>query len=278
MNNQTYIGYTFKIKPLQPAMDILIAELSEIGFESFVEQEEGLEAFILKDQWHHNLLNNIYILNAKEFEIHYTFSEIENTNWNTEWEKNFQPIFVDDKVCVRAPFHQPSSLKYDIIIAPKMSFGTGHHQTTHMMIQHILNNNFANKYVLDMGAGTGVLAILAKVRGAKAVDAIDIDNWCYINSLENISLNKCTDINVLQGDSSLLKPSSYNIILANINRNILVTDMPKYAAALKPNGEIYLSGFYKEDIYIIEAEAKKYKLKLTQTLEKEQWVALKFVN
>lgn len=273
-----YIGYEFKVKPLQPGVDILIAELGEVGFESFVETEEGISAYIQKEDWNTNILEDIQILNSKEFEIHYTFEEIQQTNWNIEWEKNFSPIIVDDVCSVRAPFHEKPNTIYDIVIEPKMSFGTGHHETTHMMIQHILKNDFTNKSVLDMGCGTGILAILAEMKGAKPIDAIDYDNWCYLNSLENVERNDRKHITVLEGDAELLKNRSYDIIIANINRNILLNDINVYVGCLNTNGSLFLSGFYREDIPSIEAECNKYNLKLVEVIEENNWVALKFVN
>ncbi|MCL4167925.1 UNVERIFIED_CONTAM: hypothetical protein GTU68_017471, partial [Idotea baltica] len=166
MSNIIYIGYYFKVQPLQPSVEILIAELGYAGFESFVETQEGVTAYIQKNEWHDAILNDIQILKSEEFEISYTFEDIAQTNWNAEWEKNFRPIVVNNECTVRAPFHDKTNTKYDILIEPKMSFGTGHHETTHMMIQYILRNNFKNKSVLDMGCGTGVLAILAEKKGA----------------------------------------------------------------------------------------------------------------
>lgn len=273
-----YIGYEFKVNPLQPGVDILIAELGEVGFESFVETEEGLSAYIQKEDWNENILEDIQILNSKEIEIHYTFEEIEQTNWNIEWEKNFNPIIVDDVCTVRAPFHEKPNTIYDIVIEPKMSFGTGHHETTYMMIQHILKNDFTNKSVLDMGCGTGILAILAEMKGAKPIDAIDYDNWCYLNSLENVERNDCKHITVLEGDARLLKNRSYDIIIANINRNILLNDINVYVGCLNKNGLLFLSGFYRDDIASIEEECNKYNLKLVEFIEENNWVALKFVN
>ncbi|EPR72528.1 Ribosomal protein L11 methyltransferase [Winogradskyella psychrotolerans RS-3] len=277
--SEIYIGYTFKVSPLQPAVEILIAELGYAGFESFVENEEGVIAYIQKEEWNENILDAIYILGSDEFKIDYTFEDIEQTNWNEEWEKNFNPIVVDDLVSVRAPFHEKrDDVKYDLIIEPKMSFGTGHHETTHMMIQHILQNDFKNKSVLDMGCGTGVLAILAEKVGATKLDAIDIDNWCYLNSLENVERNDCENISVYEGDVTLLNGKKYDSIIANINRNILLADISEYAKCLNENGSLFLSGFYQEDIPIIEAECNKQMLKLTKTLQKGQWVSLKFIN
>jgi ribosomal protein L11 methyltransferase len=200
------------------------------------------------------------------------------TNWNAEWEKNFNPIVVGDQCAIRAPFHDPFDVKYDIIIEPKMSFGTGHHETTHMMIEHILASDFTNKSVLDMGCGTGVLAILSKKNGAEVVEAIDIDNWCYLNSLENISRNDCAEISVLQGDASLLKGKRFDVIIANINRNILLKDLSTYAACLNENGSLFLSGFYDSDCELIESSCLKLGLKFETKRIRNSWVALKFVN
>ncbi|WP_431106517.1 50S ribosomal protein L11 methyltransferase [Winogradskyella poriferorum] len=278
MTNQIYIGYEFKVDPLQPASEILIAELGYAGFESFVEHSEGVTAYIQKEDWNAFILDEIEILNSEEFKITYEFNEIEQTNWNEEWEKNFKPIVVDDLVTVRAPFHEKPKTKYDLIIEPKMSFGTGHHETTHMMIQHILKNDFEGKSVLDMGCGTGVLAILAEKVGATKLDAIDIDNWCYLNSLENVERNDCKNISVYEGDVRLLDGKHYDIIIANINRNILLADIPTYVKCLNSNGELYLSGFYEEDIPMLEDLCNKHMLKLKETIKRGDWVSLKFIN
>lgn len=278
MSNTIYIGYQFKVAPLQPGTEILIAELGYAGFESFVETEEGVTAYIQKDEWNAKILEEIQILDSDEFDITYTFEDIEPTNWNEEWEKNFNPIVVDEVCSVRAPFHEAPGTEYDIVIEPKMSFGTGHHETTHMMIQHILKNNFKGKSVLDMGCGTGVLAILAEMKGAKPIDAIDYDNWCYLNSMENVERNNCEHITVLEGDVSLLKDQTYDIIIANINRNILLNDLAAYAKCMNLNGSMFLSGFYVDDIPAIEEECNKHGLSYVERLEKNKWVALKFVN
>lgn len=278
MSNIIYIGYYFKVKPQQPAVEILIAELGYAGFESFVETDEGVTAYIQKDEWREAILEDIQILNSDEFEITYTFEDIEQTNWNAEWEKNFNPIIVDNVCAVRAPFHDKFDTQYDIIIEPKMSFGTGHHETTHMMIQHILNNDFKNKSVLDMGCGTGVLAILAELKGANLIDAVDYDNWCYLNSLENVERNNCNHITVIEDDASVLKNKKYDIIIANINRNILLQDLKTYASCLNKNGMLFLSGFYNDDIPMIKAECEKHLLKFEEKLERNNWVSLKFLN
>ena len=278
MSNIIYKGYYFKVEPLQPAVEILIAELGYAGFESFVETEEGVTAYIQKEEWNQNILEDIQILNSDEFDITYTHEDIEQTNWNAEWEKNFNPIVVDDVCAVRAPFHEKFDTEYDIIIEPKMSFGTGHHETTHMMIQHILQNDFKDKSVLDMGCGTAVLAILAEMKGANPIDAIDIDNWCYLNSLENVERNNCKHISVYEGEASLLKDKNYDIIIANINRNILLQDIATYAKCLNTNGSLFLSGFYEEDIPLIEKECNANNLQHLKTLKRNNWVALHFKN
>jgi ribosomal protein L11 methyltransferase len=278
MADTVYIGYYFKVSPLQSGVEILIAELGYAGFESFVETEEGVTAYIQKADWNDAILNDIQILKSDKFDISFTFDEIEQVNWNAEWEKNFNPIIVDDLCSVRAPFHEKPNTRYDIIIEPKMSFGTGHHETTHMMIQHILKNDFKNKSVLDMGCGTGVLAILTEMKGATAIDAIDIDNWCYLNSLENVERNNCQHISVYESDASFLRGRSYDIIIANINRNILLNDIKIYASSLNKNGMLFLSGFYDSDISFIEEACNEHLLKLDEKIKKNNWVALKFLN
>ncbi len=277
MSETVYIAYSFQVEPLQPASEILMAELGYAGFESFVETEIGIIAYIQEQDCNESILDDIQILKSEEFSISHTKENIEQTNWNKEWEKNFNPIMVDDLCTVRAPFHEKPKTKYDIVIEPKMSFGTGHHETTHMMIQHILKTNFYDKSVLDMGCGTGVLAILSEMKGAKPIEAIDIDNWCYLNSLENVERNNCQNISVYEGDANLIKDRKYDIILANINRNILLNDIKSYASCLNKNGILFLSGFYKNDIPILEEECRKHMLKLDEKLERNDWVSLKFL-
>jgi ribosomal protein L11 methyltransferase len=273
---QTYIAYHFSIQPLEPAREILIAELGNLAFESFKETDSGMIAYIPKNDWHKNILDDVFVLNNEEFTISYKKEEIDPINWNSEWEKNFEPIEIENAVSIRAPFHEQGNLQYNIVIEPKMSFGTGHHETTYLMIKHILQLDLKGKTVLDMGCGTAVLAILAEMRGAIKLDAIDYDPWCYENSLENIERNKSLHIKVYEGDASLLVNKSYDVIIANINRNILLQDMETYINSLAKKGVLLLSGFYKEDIPILDAAVSKYKLKLDLILEKNNWVALKY--
>lgn len=278
MNSLKYIAYHFKIEPIQPGTEILIAQLSELGFESFIESVDGVSAFIQSSDWNDSILENVSILQSKEFEITSTLEEIEQVNWNQKWEENFNPILVDATCYVRAPFHQPIQVTYDIVIEPKMSFGTGHHETTYMMIQHILRNDFVNKSVLDMGCGTAVLAILSELKGSNPILAIDYDHWCYQNSLENVQRNGCKNISVLQGSAELLDSKSFDVILANINRNVLLDQIETYARCLNSEGALYLSGFYNSDVNLIEEKCNKHMLKLVDKLEENNWVSLKFIN
>lgn len=273
-----YIEYDFTVAPKEPATEILIAELGYAGFESFVEHANGVTAYIQKDAWHTDVLKDIAILSSTEFTIDYEVKEIEQTNWNSEWEKNFDPIQVDGLVSIRAPFHENPNLTYDIVIEPKMSFGTGHHETTHMMVQHLLKLDLENKATLDMGCGTGILAIFAEMKGAKPLDGIDIDNWCYLNSIENAERNNAKHISFYEGDASLLTNQKYDVIIANINRNILLNDMKTYTSCLNQNGVLLLSGFYKEDIPTIDQEVTTYGLTLQNTLERNNWVSLKYLK
>lgn len=271
-----YLEYKFVIEPLQPASEILIAELGYAGFESFVENEDGVTAYIPSEEFDEEIFAGIHILQSKEFEINYSSKEIEQVNWNIEWEKNFSPILVDERCSVRAPFHEKPDTEYDIVIEPKMSFGTGHHATTHMMLQFILKEDWTGKSVLDMGCGTGVLAILAEMKGAAEIEAIDIDNWCYQNTLENVERNGCELISVYEGGAELLQDKKFDRIIANINRNILLDQIPIYFKCLNAGGKLYLSGFYTEDIPAIEEKCEENDLELMDQLERENWVALSF--
>lgn len=273
-----YIGYHFTVEPKELGSEILIAELGELPFDSFIETENGFSAYILKDLWNETILSDIYILENPEFKISYSFEEIEQVNWNAEWEKNFDPIDVDGLCHVRAPFHEKTNAQFDIVIEPKMSFGTGHHETTHMMIQHLLEMEVTGMKTLDMGCGTAILAILAEMKGAKPIDAIDIDNWCYLNSIENAERNHCQHISVYEGDASLLVGKKYDLIIANINRNILLNDMATYANCLNKDGIILFSGFYEQDIPFIDAACVENGLQFVKKIQRNNWVSLKYVN
>ena len=273
-----YLGYHFTVEPKDMGSEILVAELGELPFESFIESDFGVTAYIQKQFWNETILEEVQILNSPEFVISYTIEEIEQVNWNEEWEKNFEAIDVDGKCHVRAPFHPKTNAEFDIIIEPKMSFGTGHHETTHMMIQHLLETDIVGMKTLDMGCGTAILAILAEMKGAKPIDAIDIDNWCYLNSIENAERNNCKNITVYEGDAAILKDKKYDLIIANINRNILLNDMQSYVDCLNPKGTILFSGFYTEDILFIDASCIEKGLTFVKKLERNNWVSLKYVN
>jgi ribosomal protein L11 methyltransferase len=273
-----YLGFHFAVEPKELGSEILVAELGELPFESFIESHSGIVAYIQKQFWTANVLDNLHILSSPEFKISYTIEEIDQVNWNEEWEKNFEAIDVEGMCHVRAPFHPKTEAKYDIVIEPKMSFGTGHHETTHMMIQHLLETDVVGKKTLDMGCGTAILAILAEMKGAQPIDAIDIDNWCYLNSIENAARNNCNQITVYEGDADLLKGKKYDLIIANINRNILLNDMKSYVDCLNKEGILLLSGFYNEDIPFIDASCTEKGLSYLKKLERNNWVSLKYIN
>lgn len=274
-----YTACHFTFKEVQPWREVLVASLCELPFESFEEKENTLIAYIP-----HKLFNNSDVEEILEnFQEHvstYSFQIIKDENWNSEWEKNFKAIEINNQCIVRAPFHETQKKhQYDILINPQMSFGTGHHQTTSLILDYMTNNNWDNKTVLDMGCGTGVLAILAKKMGANKVTAIDIDEWSFENTLENIKLNNVNNIEVFKGDASLLyEKEKYDVIIANINRNILLNDFEVYANSLKSNGEILMSGFYTTDIDSLTEKASTLNLKLTYKNSKEDWAMVKFVK
>jgi ribosomal protein L11 methyltransferase len=276
--SNNYIAYHFKIDPIAMGSEILIAQLEATPFESFEETAIGVSAFVQKKLWNETILEGIEILNSDAFQITYTTEEIEQVNWNEEWEKNFDPIDVDGICYVRAPFHEKNNALYDIVIEPKMSFGTGHHETTHMMIQHLLELDCMSKKTLDMGCGTAILAILAEMKGAQPIDAIDIDNWCYLNSIENAERNNCIHITVYEGDAYLLKNKKYDLIIANINRNILLNDMKAYVDCLNKNGILLLSGFYEEDFDAINESCVNFGLTFKKKRARNNWISLKYVN
>ncbi|MDD2997167.1 MAG: 50S ribosomal protein L11 methyltransferase [Paludibacter sp.] len=276
-----FIQVNFSFDTFEEFMaDILAAELAEIGFDSFVPCENGMLAFIPETKFNENSLKDAIDNYPLEVAISYEIVTVASKNWNEEWEKHyFEPIVIGEECVIHSSFHKDIPVaKYDIIIDPKMAFGTGHHETTSLVIGEILKMDLTNKKVLDMGCGTAVLAILAAMRGATELLAIDIDSWCTENSLENIALNKVSGIEVKLGGAELLVGLDFDIILANINRNILLADMEKYAACLTTGGELYMSGFYKADIPVIEAEANRNGLELIDFKEKNNWVVVKSVK
>ena len=271
MNN--YLEFNFNISPLQPWNEILMAELIEIGFDSFTEEHNGILAYIQKDIFDDKQLQEINMFSNEAVEISYTYQEMPNINWNEEWEKNFEPINVENQVSIRAEFHSNQNLPHEIIIQPKMSFGTGHHATTYLMIQQMLDMDFENKTVLDMGCGTSVLAIFAKQKGAGKTVAIDIDEWSVENSKENAERNN-VDLDISQGTADNLGAENFDIILANINRNILISDIPTYVSVLNNVGQLLLSGLCFFDVDDILEVCNEQKLTLKRKLQREEWVSL----
>ena len=260
--------------------DMLINTLGEVGFDTFEELEFGFKAYIPVDDFDEAKLIEAITPYQEMFTFSYEITLIPQKNWNEVWESNFEPINIRDKIFVRATFHQPRpEIQYEIIIDPKMAFGTGHHQTTSMMLELMLENEFSGKNVLDMGCGTGILAIMASKLGATTVTAIDYDLVCYESTLENAQLNNIANINAMCGSKEVIPNEQFDTILANINRNILLDQIPRYSEVLKAEGELYLSGFYEQpDLDIIMDEARKYGLKYIIHKNNSNWVAAKFVK
>ena len=271
-----YIECSFEVTPKVPGTDILLAQLSEHPFESFEETEKGLNAYIRKPDWQSKLLEDVGILKDPSFKITKQIREIPPENWNKKWETHFNPIVIGSKCRVRAPFHEKKEVQYDIVIEPKMSFGTGHHETTHMMLEFLLDMNLNGKAVLDMGCGTAVLAILAAMKGAADVDGIDIDHWSYLNAIENADRNGQGGITIMEGDAGVIPVKKYNCILANINRNILRKDIGIYSDHLEAKGRLLLSGFYLEDEPTITAACNKAGLTFNKKATRNKWVAAQY--
>lgn len=276
-----YLEFTFRTQPCtETANDVLCAVLGEVGFESFVEQPDGLAAYIQKDLYDEDAVRQaVDDFPLPDTTVTYSYVEAEDKDWNEEWEKNFfQPIVIGDRCVVHSTFHHDvPQVPYDIVINPQMAFGTGHHETTSLIIGELLDSDLQGKSVLDMGCGTSILAILARMRGAARCTAVDIDDWCVRNSLENITLNHLDSIDVYQGDaSSLADKGPFDVVIANINRNILLADMKHYTARMNPGATLLMSGFYTDDIAAIRAEAESLGLTFVEYREKNRWAAVKF--
>lgn len=259
--------------------EILIAELYASGFDSMMETEEGIDAYVLVEEYDAKVLNQL-TAKYKEASISYSTSEFENKNWNEEWEKNYDPIVVEDKCLVRATFHKTfGNYPYEIIITPKMSFGTGHHSTTYLMLKHQMGTDHEDKRVLDAGCGTAILAVMAEKLGAKEVIAYDIDDWSIENAPENVALNDCKNIQVLGGTIATIDlQGEFDIILANINKNVLLDELEAYSTFTKSGGTVILSGFYKHDNDDLVAKGNQFGLELIGQNEKNDWSSLIFVK
>lgn len=277
----TFIEVCFNIKVSDSAdinsdivREILVAELSVLNFESFVNYDDVLKAYVREDSFDEQAVKDLYLFHNPNFQINIEFNCIEQQNWNAEWEKSFEPIEVNGKCVVRAPFHDKKEVEFDIVITPKMSFGTGHHETTYQMISQILNFDMKSMSVLDMGCGTGILAILAAMKGANSIIAIDIDEWAYYNAIENTLENKCGHIVVKHGGAELVGNDSFDFIFANINLNILLNDMSAYANVMHSGSKIIFSGFYTSDIPLINEKAESLGMYSISKTEKNRWAAL----
>lgn len=260
--------------------DLLIDELGSVGFDTFEDQDYGFSAYIPSSNLDIQALETVLLSQVDGYQLDYKIEDIEEQNWNVLWESNFNPIIVDDRIYVRATFHEAlPSYDYEIVIDPKMSFGTGHHQTTSMMLSYILENDFKGKRVLDMGCGTGILAILASKRGAASVVAIDFDSICFDSVIENRELNNVTNIEARLGSKEAIGAEMFDSIIANINRNILLDQLETYAAVLKSKGELYLSGFYEDqDLQILKDKCESLNIIFKENKVMDSWCAAKFVK
>lgn len=274
-----YIQVTFSFKAIEDyQQDLLIAELGDIGYDTFEETADGFLAFIGVGDFNEAQLSQVLAGFGDDFESTYVVSEIEGKNWNEEWEKNFDPLIINDQCYVRATFHEAQpAYPYEIVIDPKMAFGTGHHQTTTMMMQYILETDVEGKDILDMGCGTGILAILAAKKGAKKLVAIDYDEVCYQSAVENAALNGTLNLEAICGGKEVIPAQQFDVILANINRNILLDQIPVYASVLKAGGSIFFSGFYESpDLDMIRAACKPFGMEYVNHKKIGEWVAAYF--
>lgn len=256
--------------------EIVVAELAQIGYESFVEFDEGVLAYVQKSQFSEELCQTTLEKYSSFTPVSYHFEQMQRKNWNEEWEKNYPPIVIDKQCLVRASFHPPDEqYPYEIVINPQMSFGTGHHETTTLILESQLRIDHTGLKVLDAGCGTGILAIMACKRGAAQIDAYDIDEWAVTNAIENCEMNHCNHIRIQQGTiATVMLDNVYDLMLANINRNILLDEMPLYASKLTSGGQLILSGFYELDIPELEKRAAEFQLGKKQQTARLQWASL----
>jgi ribosomal protein L11 methyltransferase len=272
-----YIELSFTLSQNTDFADIVVAKLNEIEFESYVETQDGVDAYIQESLFNQEKLNEVIEDLQSLFQFEYTIKEIKQENWNQQWEENFNPVEINKDCFIRAHFHDKIDCKYEIIITPKMSFGTGHHETTFLMMNEMFHIDFNNKKVLDMGCGTGILAILSKMLGSSITQAIDIDEWSYENSVENATLNNTEDIDFFLGDLTAIK-GTFDVVLANINRNIILEDISKYIDSLNDNSDLLLSGFLSEDVIIIRDKVESLGLSFVSHKNKNKWNLLHFTN
>lgn len=274
-----YYACSFSNPDNEILKDMFMELLGEIGFDSFMDTDEGFDAYCQEPLLNEEELNDI--MQMEQFaNVKLIKKElIPDQDWNATWEASYEPVIINEFCRIRAPFHKvEGSYKYDLIIEPKMSFGTAHHETTSQIIELMLQSDFTGQNLLDMGSGTGVLAILAKKLGSATTVAIDNDEWAYRNALDNIRLNDENEIIVELGDASSLNDRQFDVILANINRNILLRDMKEYVKCLVDGGKIFFSGFYEEDLVLIAKEAERLGLTYSNHVTKNNWTAAVFVK
>lgn len=274
-----YIQISFSFSSIEEYQhDLLIAELADIGFDTFEDTDNGFDAYILANDYNETALNNVLAGFSDVLQYTYLVNQIEPQNWNTAWEKKFSPLIINQDCYIRATFHEPQpQYKYQIVIDPKMAFGTGHHQTTTMMMLYILETPLKDKVVLDMGAGTGILGILAAKLGAKQIIAIDNDEICYHSAIENATLNQVNNLTSLCGSKETIPNVDFDVIFANINRNILLDQIESYAKVLKNHGSIYFSGFYEDpDLEMIKLHCASFNLAYVNHKKDGEWVAAHF--
>lgn len=270
-----YISIDFTLNPVEPFRDLLLGELSLFDFESFEETEFGLRAYMPKALFSDSIFSEINLLQSDVVEVKYSVQTIPEQNWNATWESDFDPIEVNESCRVRAPFHPTTGAEFEVVIQPQMSFGTGHHETTWLVMREMLGLEIKNLDVLDMGSGTGVLAILAEKKGAQSVVAIDVDEWAYHNAVENVALNSAVHITVEKGDGAQIGGRRFHVILANINKNVLLQHMPLYAESLHQNGILLLSGFFESDVPDLKRRAEQCGLGLVHQATKNNWAVMK---
>lgn len=278
-----YTELTFHISPFsEDIADVLIAELGNLNYDSFAYTEDGFKAYALASDFDESSIKSLSLFQIlpDDYQISWEKAEIADQDWNKEWEDHFTPILVKDKILIRAGFHSPRpEIPFEIIIEPKMSFGTGHHATTALMLEMILDfsSRIKDKQVLDMGCGTGILSIMAAKAGAANITGIDIDEWSYCNAMENIRNNQLSNISIKIGDANLLaQEKEFDFILANINRNILLHDMHHYVKHLRPQGYLIMSGFYTQDLPLIREKAEQLELKFYNQKTENNWIAASF--
>ena len=270
-----YTEVDIRLREVNLFADILVAKLNEIEFESYIEDENGVKAYVQTQRLNEVAVQEIMSDISELTELSFRINKIKNENWNIEWESNYQPVFINDSCVIRAHFHNSfPDMKYEIVITPKMSFGTGHHETTSLMMNQMFSLDFKKKSVLDMGTGTGVLAILASKLGARDLVGIDYDTWSFNNAKENAALNNISDIHFIHGDVGAISNVKYDIILANINRNVILNDIENYVSVMDDSSEILLSGFLEEDTPLILKKTKQLGLKLIVSKNKNKWQML----